>query len=270
MSADSCPHRRRRRRLLVVHGPRTAAAALALTAAACASSPASPGAGPRPATRSAGARPSMPAFLEAPTKQPTGSQSGSGLAARLLDAQSAPSGYQVLPASAFTVATGPAAGAPACSSEAFGNPYGALTTVRPVEVAERGIDGPDDSGGFFWRSTELLLGYQGTGAQDALTALRRWVARCSQPQPQPGGAPAAVSIGTGPKLGDESLTLHVSMSVRISSGAAVAPFDSVVVRTGTVVFVLCEQGVPAGNDSGDNAARLTAVANAAYARFQHS
>jgi len=58
--------------------------------------------------------------------------------------------------------------------------------------------------------------------------------------------------------------------VRTSSGEAVAPFDSIIVRTGAVVLVVCEQGMPVTNGSGDNATRLTAVADAAYARFQHS
>lgn len=269
----------RLRRTLVVHGPRTAAVAVALgVAAACASVPGSPESGSGFASRSASAsssssarpsgrataRPSLPAFL---TASAPASQSGSGLGPRLLDAQSAPSGYQVQPASAFAVPAGSASRTPACSSAALGSPYSALTTVSPVEVAERGIDGPDESSGFFWRATEQLLGYQGGGAQKALTALRQWVAQCTDPQP--GGNPLNAPIGTGPKLGDESLTLHVSMNVQTSSGAAVAPFDSIIVRTGTVVFVLSEQGVPATSGSTANAARLTAVADAAYARFQH-
>ena len=113
-----------------------------------------------------------------------------------------------------------------------------------------------------------MLGYQDDSARKALTAVRQWVTQCSGIQP--GGTTLDVSIGTEPKLGDESLTLHVSMGVQTSSGAATAPFDSIIVRTGAVVFVLSEQGVPAANGSADNAARLTAVANAAYARFQHS
>ena len=222
------------------------------------------------ATSTATARASFPAFLKssATASQPPASRPGSALVSRLLDARSAPSGYQVLASSAFAVPTGSASTAPACSSAALSNPYIALTTVRPVDVAERGIDGPAESSGFFWRGTEQLLGYQGDGAQKALTAVRQWVTRCSAPEP--GGNPLNVSIGAGPKLGDESLALHVSMGVQTSSGAATAPFDSIIVRTGTVVFVLSEQGMPAANGSADNAARLTTVANAAYARFQHS
>lgn len=270
--------------MLAVHGPRTAALAMALTAAtACASGPTQPvgsgsgltsrsatGAATITATAAATARASFPAFLKssATASQPPASQPGSALVSRLLDAQSAPSGYHVLPPSAFAVPTGSASTTPACSSAALSNPYTALTTVRPVDVAERGIDGPDESSGFFWRGTEQLLGYQGDGAQKALTAVRQWVTQCSGIQP--GGKTLDASIGAGPKLGDDSLTLHVSMGVQTSSGAATAPFDSIIVRIGTVVFVLSEQGVPAANGSADNAARLTTVANAAYARFQHS
>jgi hypothetical protein len=257
---DKDPHTRLRclRRVVVVRGPRTAVAGMALAvAAACASTPARPTSGAGSGSGSASGF----------TSQSAASQPGADLVARLLDTQSAPSGYQVLPASAFAVPTGSAPGTPACTSAALGNPYTALTTVRPVEVAERGIDGPADSSGFFWRGTEQLFGYQGDGAQKALTAVRQWVTRCTGIQP--GGTTVDASIGAGPKLGDESLTLHVSMNVRISSGEAAAPFDSIIVRTGTVVFVVCEQGMPAANGSGDNSARLTAVANAAYARFQH-
>lgn len=276
MGADPHTHRRRLSHAAAVHGPLTVAVAVMLTALAAAAGCASSSAPPRSVSgftspsATATARPSVPAFLEtsAPASRSSAAQPGSGLVSRLLDAQSAPSGYRVQPASAFAVPAGSASSTPACSGEAFGNLYGAMTTVSPVEVAERGIDGPDESSGFFWRGTEQLLGYQGDGAQKALTALRQWVARCTAPQP--GGNPLDVSIGTGPALGDESLTLHVSVNVRISSGAATAPFDSIIVRTGSVVFVLSEQGVPAANGSTANAARLTAVANAAYARFQHS
>ena len=253
---------------------------MALTAAtACASSPTQPvGSGSGLASQSATAavtttataHASFPAFLKssATASQHPASQPGSALVSRLLDAQSAPSGYQVLPPSAFAAPAGSASTAPGCSSAALGNPYTALTTAGPVDVAERGIDGPDEGSGFFWRGTEQLLGYQGDGAQRALAAVRQWVTRCSGPQP--GGNTLNVSIGAGPKLGDESLILHVSMGVQTSSGAATAPFDSIIIRTGAVLLVLSEQGTPTPNGSSTNAARLTTVADAAYARFQRS
>jgi hypothetical protein len=240
------------------------ATALALTASACAADPGPIGNSPRPVA-ALSATPTLSGALS-PSASPTPTpslQPAFALTARLLDAQSAPSGYQVLPASAFSATGAAPASPPPCSSAAFGNPYVALTTVRPADVAERGIDGPGESGGFFWRGTEQLFGYHGDGAQQAMAAVRHWVARCA-------GSHPGASIGPGPKLGDDSLTLHVSISVRTSSASSGAPFDSVVVRAGTVVFVVSEQGVPATGGADDNAARLTAVVSAAYSRFQHS
>lgn len=242
---------------------RVAMVGLTLATTACAAVPTAPtGSASRSAPRSL-TTPALPATSSAPASQPA----AAGLTARLLDSSSAPGGYRVFPPSAYTVTTGSAAAA-GCSSAAFSSPDTVLSAVRPVEIAERGIYGPDESGGYFWRGTEQLFGYQGDGAQRALAALRQWVARCLQPQP--GGNSLRVSIGSGPKLGDESLTLHVSMTVQTSSSAAFAPFDSIIVRAGSTVFVLSEQGVPVTGGADDNAARLMAVANTAYAKFQRS
>lgn len=107
-----------------------------------------------------------------------------------------------------------------------------------------------------WVGTEFLRTYTDDGARRAMNDLRRFIGRCPAVESSSGNHRFAVA--PGPRLGDDSL--HVTY--RTMSDAGPLRWDSMIVRTGTALVVVQEEG----NTSGDD--HLARVADAALRRYQ--
>ncbi|MEV5765235.1 hypothetical protein AB0L34_11785 [Micromonospora sp. NPDC052213] len=118
--------------------------------------------------------------------------------------------------------------------------------------------GPDD----LWVGTEVLRTYADDGAQRAMTDLRTLIGRCPTVVMSSGlgvGDRYRFAVAPGPQFGDDSI--HVSCSSTSDSGTLEC--DSVLVRIGTTLVAVKEQGnKPGGNKY------LTQLAEAALRRFQ--
>ncbi|HEY2671847.1 MAG TPA: hypothetical protein VGJ07_15950 [Rugosimonospora sp.] len=114
----------------------------------------------------------------------------------------------------------------------------------------------------FWVGNEVLRTYPGNGAQQALTDLRTFIGRCPTVVVSSGlgvGERFRFSVAPGPQLGDDSI--HVSDSM--TSGSDTVEGDSVLVRIGTTLVVVQEEGNQPGGDK-----YLTPIAEAALRRYQ--
>ncbi|MGK5740723.1 hypothetical protein [Micromonospora sp. URMC 103] len=131
-------------------------------------------------------------------------------------------------------------------------------TPSAMAAATLGYDGdPDD----FWVGTEVLRTYADDGARRAMTDLRTVIARCPTvaSSGQVVGGSYRFAAAPGPPLGDDSV--HVSCSM--TSGADTLECDSVLVRTGTTLVVVQEQGNKPGGHR-----HLTPLAEAALRRYR--
>ncbi|TNH30748.1 hypothetical protein FHG89_05725 [Micromonospora orduensis] len=131
-------------------------------------------------------------------------------------------------------------------------------TPSAIAAATLSYDvGPDD----LWVGTEVLRTYADDGARRAMADLRAFIDRCptASPSAQLGGGSYRYASAPGPQLGDESV--HVSCTA--TSGADALKWDVLLVRIGTTLVVIQEEGNKPGNDE-----LLTQVAEAALHRYQ--
>ncbi|WP_091550734.1 hypothetical protein [Micromonospora pattaloongensis] len=181
----------------------------------------------------------------------------------MLDTDSLPPGFTaeiatVMPADAGEQRQG---GEVSCSDNMIPLLSAARLTGTPSAMAAATLSydaGPDD----FWVGTEILRTYADDGARRAMTDLRTFIGRCPTLVVSSGlgiGDRYRFAVAPGPRLGDDSI--HVSCST--TSGSGTLEWDSVLVRIGTALVVVKEQGnKPGGNRY------LTQLAEAALRRFQ--
>ena len=225
---------------------------------------------PHNAPHSAGAGPSRESAVSSVTAMkstsspagPVDSVAGSStaLSARLLADDSVP-GFTVKIATVESPDAGtrhPRADAP-CSDDMIPLLSGTRLMGTPSAMASATLSN-DPASDHFWVGREVLRTYLGNGAEQALTDLRGFIGRC------PGVASSGQDSGSfrfaaapGPRLGDDSV--HVSCSMTTAS--MVLECNSVIVRLGSAVVAVQEQG----NES-DGDGYLTQLAEAAVRRFQ--
>ncbi|WP_405110017.1 hypothetical protein OG559_29635 [Micromonospora sp. NBC_01405] len=114
----------------------------------------------------------------------------------------------------------------------------------------------------FWVGTEVLRTYADDGARQAMTDLRTFTGRCPTVVVSSGpgiGDRYRFAVAPGPQLGDDSI--HVSNSS--TSGSDPMEWDSIIVRIGTALVVVQEEGNEPGDDK-----YLTQLAEAAVRRYQ--
>ncbi|MFG2059356.1 hypothetical protein ACGFI9_35630 [Micromonospora sp. NPDC048930] len=113
-----------------------------------------------------------------------------------------------------------------------------------------------------WVANEVLRTYAGEGARRAMTDLRTFIRRCPTVVVSSGlgvGDRYRYALAPGPRLGDDSV--HVSCST--TSGSDELEWDSIVVRIGTTLVVVQEQGNKPGGDK-----YLTQLAEAGLRKYQ--
>jgi hypothetical protein len=115
--------------------------------------------------------------------------------------------------------------------------------------------GPDD----LWLAAEVLRTYADDGARRAMKDLRTFIGRCptAAPPGQDGGYRFAAA--PGPPLGDDSV--HLRCGTTSGSGALIC--DSMLVRIGTALVVVQEEGNKPGGDR-----YLTQLTEAALRRYR--
>jgi hypothetical protein len=134
-------------------------------------------------------------------------------------------------------------------------------TGTPSAMAAATLSYDADPDGF-WVGSEVLRTYADDGAQRAMADLRTFIGRCPTVVLSSGlgvGERYRFAVAPGPQLGNDSI--HVSCSS--TSGSGPLECDSILVRIGTTLVVVQEQGnKPGGNKY------LTQLAEAALRRFQ--
>ncbi|MEU8049222.1 MULTISPECIES: hypothetical protein [Micromonospora] len=216
-----------------------------------------------PAT--AGVTGSAPAMKPAsPAVPATGGPGYSAtLSARLLTTDSLPPGFTVQIATVMARDAGNAGDRRAdsgCSDHMIPLLSASRLTGTPSAMAAATLsrDGnPDNS--WLWVGTEIIRTYADDGARRAMTDLRTFVGRCPTVASGPGGGSYRFALAPGPGLGDDSLRVSSSST----SGADTLTFDSILVRTGTALIVVKEQG-----NNPDDDKLLAQVAEAALRRYQ--
>jgi hypothetical protein len=222
--------------------------------AACGSPTARPAGGTIPAT----ARPA--ATVAEPAVPATGGSGYSAtLSARLLTADSAPAGFVVEVATAMAADAGarrPAADLPCAEMIPLLSASRLTGTPSAIAAATLSHDaGPDD----LWVGNEVLRTYADDGARRAMNDVRTFIGRCPTVAASgPGGDSYRFAVTPGPRLGDDSL--HVRCGTTPASGALEC--DSILVRTGSTLIVVQEQGNGPGGDR-----YLTPLAEAALRRY---
>lgn len=198
-----------------------------------------------------------------PTVPATG---GSGYSAtlskRLVTTDSLPAGFTVQIATTMPSDAGdqrPAVNA-SCSASMIPLLSARRLTGTPSAMAAATLSndtGPDG----FWLGTEVLRTYADDGARQAMIDLRTFIGRCPTVVVSSGlgvGDRYRFVVAPGPRLGDDSI--HVSCS---TSGSETLECDSILVRIGTALVVVQEEGNKPGGD-----AYLTQLAEAALRRYQ--
>ncbi|GIH17120.1 hypothetical protein Raf01_52920 [Rugosimonospora africana] len=118
--------------------------------------------------------------------------------------------------------------------------------------------GPDD----LWVGNEFLRTYSSDDARQAVTDLRTLIGRCPSVVVSSGlgdGDRFRFAVAPGPPLGDDSI--HVSEIT--TSGSETLESDSVLVRIGTTLVVVQEEGNKPGGDR-----YLPQLAQAALRRYE--
>ncbi|MFE9202846.1 hypothetical protein [Micromonospora sp. NPDC007230] len=133
-------------------------------------------------------------------------------------------------------------------------------TGTPSAMAAATLSYDADPDGWGWVGNEFLRTYADDSARRAMTDLRAFIGRCPTVASSGlGGGRYRFAVAPGPRLGDDSI--HVSCSM--TSGSGTLECDSVLVRIGTTLVVVQEQGnKPGGNKY------LTQLAEAALRRYQ--
>lgn len=191
-----------------------------------------------------------------------GSGYSAALSARLLATDSVPPGFTVEIATVMAPDAGDQrSGADvSCSGSMIPLLSATRLTGTPSAMAAATLSydaDPDD----FWVGNEVLRTYADDGARRAMTDLRTLIGRCPTvaSSGQGGGGSYRFATAPGPRLGDDSV--HVSCSS--TSGSDTLECDSLLVRIGTTLVVVQEQGNKPGGDK-----YLTQLAEAALRRYQ--
>lgn len=117
-----------------------------------------------------------------------------------------------------------------------------------------------ESPGYPWVASEVLRTYADDGARGAMADLRTFIGRCpTVASPGQDGGSHRFAVVPGPRLGDESMRVDSSAT----SGSITLEWDSILVRIGTTLLVVHEQGNEPGGDD-----HLTRLAGAALRSFQ--
>ncbi|MGW4294292.1 hypothetical protein ACWEH1_14695 [Micromonospora chersina] len=185
------------------------------------------------------------------------------LSARLLDTDSLPPGFTVEIATAMPSDAGeqrPSSQAP-CSANMIPLLSATRLTGTPTAMAAATLSNGADPDGWGWVGNEVLRTYSDDGARRAMTDLRTFIGWCPTvaASGQSVGGSYRFAVAPGPRLGDDSI--HVSCSS--TSGSGTLECDSILVRTGTALVVVQEQG---NEPDGDQ--YLTQLAEAALGRYQ--
>ncbi|MEU5830994.1 hypothetical protein [Micromonospora tulbaghiae] len=218
-----------------------------------------------PADRSAGeAVPSTAQATGTPTTRKLPATGGTGysaaLSARLVTTDALPPGFTVDIAAVMAPDAGrqrPGPEVPCAdmipllsANRLTGTPSAmAAATVSSAE-------GPD----YPWVANEVLRTYADDGARGAMADLRTLIGRCPTvaSASQDGGS-YRFAVVPGPRLGDESMRVDASTT----SGSTTLGWDSILVRTGTTLVTVHEQGNEPGGDD-----HLTRLAEAALRSYQ--
>ncbi|MFI7332223.1 hypothetical protein [Micromonospora aurantiaca (nom. illeg.)] len=217
-----------------------------------------------PADRSAGeAVPSTAEATGTPTTRKLPATGGAGysasLSARLVTTDALPSGFTV----DIATVVGPDAGwqrpgpevpcadmIPLLSAKRLTGTPSAMAAAT-VSSAE----GPD----YPWVANEVLRTYADDGARGAMADLRTFIGRCpAVASPGQDGDSYRFAVVPGPRLGDESMRVDASTT----SGSITLAWDSILVRIGTTLVVVHEQGNEPGGD--DHLPRLAEAALRSY------
>ncbi|MEW2442531.1 hypothetical protein [Micromonospora marina] len=117
-----------------------------------------------------------------------------------------------------------------------------------------------ESPGYPWVASEVLRTYADDGARGAMADLRTLIGRCpTVASPGQDGGSYRFAVVPGPRLGDESMRVDSSAT----SGSITLEWDSILVRIGTTLLIVHEQGNEPGGDD-----HLTRLAGAALRSFQ--
>ncbi|MEU7175790.1 hypothetical protein ABZ949_30390 [Micromonospora tulbaghiae] len=217
-----------------------------------------------PADRSAGeAVPSAAEATSTPTTRKLPATGGAGysasLSARLVTTDALPPGFTVDIATVLAPDAGrqhPGPEVPCAdmipllsAKRLTGTPSAmAAATVSSAE-------GPD----YPWVANEVLRTYADDGARGAMADLRTLIARCpTVASPGQDGGSYRFAVVPGPRLGDESMRVDSSAT----SGSITLEWDSILVRTGTTLVTVHEQGNEPGGD--DHLPRLAEAALRSY------
>ncbi|WP_406104311.1 hypothetical protein [Micromonospora globbae] len=212
---------------------------------------------PSTATATGSATATKPAYAVPPTGGPGYS---AALSARLLSPDSAPPGFDVEIATTMS----PDAGdhRPGVAVSCAGGMIPLLSAARltgtpsTMAAAVLSLDAGPDS---LWVGSEVLRTYADDGARRAMTHLRTLVGRCPTVV-SPGGEDTwRFAVTPGPRLGDES----VHVSCRMTSGPHTLGCDGLLVRVGTTLVVVKEEGNEPGGER-----YLVPLAEAAVRRYQ--
>ena len=217
-----------------------------------------------PADRSAGeAVPSTAEATGTPTTRKLPATGGAGysasLSARLVTTDALPPGFTVDIATVLAPDAGrqrPGPEVPCAdmipllsAKRLTGTPSAmAAATVSSAE-------GPD----YPWVANEVLRTYADDGARGAMADLRTLIGRCpAVASPGQDGGSYRFAVVPGPRLGDESMRIDSSTI----SGSTTLEWDSILVRTGTTLVTVHEQGNEPGGD--DHLTRLVEAALRSY------
>ena len=217
-----------------------------------------------PADRSAGeAVPSAAEATSTPTTRKLPATGGAGysasLSARLVTTDALPPGFTVDIATVLAPDAGrqhPGPEVPCAdmipllsAKRLTGTPSAmAAATVSSAE-------GPD----YPWVANEVLRTYADDGARGAMADLRTLIGRCpAVASPGQDGGSYRFAVVPGPRLGDESMRIDSSTI----SGSTTLEWDSILVRTGTTLVTVHEQGNEPGGD--DHLPRLAEAALRSY------
>lgn len=193
-----------------------------------------------------------------------GSGYSATLSARLLTTDSVPPG--------FTVETIATVMPPDAGDQRSGVDVSCSDSMIPLLSARRLTGTPsamaaatlsyDADPDWLWVGNEVLRTYADDGARRAMTDLRTFIGRCPTVVVSSGlgiGDRYRFAVAPGPRLGDDSI--HVSCSM--TSGSGTLECCSILVRIGTSLVVVQEEGNEPGDDK-----YLAQLAEAALRRYQ--
>jgi hypothetical protein len=185
------------------------------------------------------------------------------LSARLVTADAVPPGFIVEIATVMSADAGdhrPGVDM-SCSETMIPLLSATRLTGTPSAMAAATISYDADPDGWGWVGGEILRTYADDGARRAMTDLRTFIGRCPTValSGRRGGGSYRFAVAPGPRLGDDSL--HVGCSS--TSGSDPLECDSVLVRIGTALVVIKEEGNRPGGDK-----YLGRLAEAALQRYQ--